>query len=247
MYKYIKKIDTKLGSKISLETVGFIGNDEFEKVSQDTMNKSEWESYRNRERFSNDAVLDWLKVLANRESRKFLVYLDINEFIGNPTRLLDFGCGQGHVGVMMMLRGNEVDFCDYTDVVLPNDMYFSSQRFFKADFHEFDKFINYHTILLTQVDYIFSSQELFKFLSKARVQDARVIITNTQIVGPLRHLWNRIRYKRRQRNPHLKKHGYLRSLGVYKRLGYDAGYGRVSFKTSRFRDLWTYSYIIFDL
>lgn len=247
MNKYLRIIDTKLGSQIQRETFGFIGGDEFDKVSHETMNKLEWESYRNRERQSNDAVLDWLKVLANRESRKFLIYLDIKEFIVNSNRLLDFGCGQGHVGVMMMLRGNEVDFCDYTEVVLPNDMYFSSQRFFKADFHEFDKFSNYDTILLTQVDYIFSSQELFKFLSKARLQGTRIIITNTQIVGPFRYLWNRISLKSRQRNPHLKHHGYLRSLGVYKQLGYDAGYVKVSFKTSRFRDLWTYSYIIFDL
>jgi SAM-dependent methyltransferase len=246
IYNLIRKVDNSFGKFLDLEIDGFIGQDDFEKMTSETMSKDEWVSYRVRERIYGDNYLSWITLLATRESRKFFIFNEIVKLIPANSRVLDFGCGQGHVGHLLGHHGFDVSFCDYTDEVLPAKLDSTKERFFICDFNDFLQFNDYDFILLTQVDYIFTHNELLLFLEKASKYSVQVLFVNTQIIGPLRFIWNLLNRSKRLNDNKLKKHGYVRSLGSYKKLARQAKFGHVKLFTSNYNDLWTYHYILFN-
>jgi SAM-dependent methyltransferase len=245
IYNLFRKVDNYMGRFLDMEIDGFIGSDDFEKMTSETMSKDEWVSYRVRERIYGDNYLSWIALLATRESRKFFIFNEIVNLIPASSRVLDFGCGQGHVGHLLSLYGFNVSFCDYSDEVLPAKLDSTKNSFFISDFNDFSQFNEYDFILLTQVDYIFSNNELLKFLEKASKYSVKVLFVNTQIVGPSRFIWNLVNKPKRLNDKGLKKHGYLRSLGSYKKLASQSKFGSVKIFTSKYGELWTYYYILY--
>jgi len=245
IYGIFRSIDSSFGRLFDSEINGFIGDDEFRKEGNDTMNAAEWRSYRSIENGGDPSFNSWVRLLAGKEARKMLIFLHLQQYIKKSERILDFGCGQSHIGVLFSSLGFQVHFCDNVENVFPAILPPFKEKFFHSDFRSFNDFASYDTIILTQIDYIFECGELQKFLNKAFEASTKVIFVNTQIVGPLRFLWNKIRLRARLDSPELKNHGFLRTLGKYERLGRGAGYSKVDIARSSFDELKTYFFITF--
>ena len=243
MYKIFKNADTYLGNFFDLEMQGFSGPDKFLSVSKDTMVIEEWISYRMLELSDTDDMHSWLKLLAGKESRKFLIFSELVNLLNREGRFLDFGCGQGHIGILLSLAGYNVSFCDYSDFVVPARIELTKGRFFKANFETFNGFNEFDVVVITQVDYIFDKSTLELYLKRAAVCHTRVIIITTQLLGPCRYIKNLFQISKRLRDRNLKKHGYLRSLGVYKQIGRKIG---VKVAVKGFKNAALQSYYLID-
>jgi len=222
--RLIRCSDITLGGLFFFETHGFTAIDGFISEGRDTMNIKEWESYRTIEMTDSDSTTNWLKLIAGKEQRKFLIFSELVEKIPRNLRLLDFGCGQGHVGVLFSLAGYNVSFSDYTNLVIPAKLNWTKHNFFCADFKSFNNFSEFDVILLTQVDYIFNKSEITDFLGRAKAHGCRVIFVTTQVFGPLGYFWSLINLPKRKLNPGIKFHGWMRTIGIYRRIGNKLGF-----------------------
>ena len=119
MKRMLKDLDYFLSHFIQGECLGFQEVIGFESKSQDTMNLTEWESYRSNELTEEDDWLNWMNLLACKERRKFLLFDFLTTKISQNGKLLDIGCGQGHIPILLSHTGYDVVFSEFDETVIP--------------------------------------------------------------------------------------------------------------------------------
>ena len=80
----------------------------------------------------------------------------------------------------------------------------------------------YDCVFSVQLDYMFSAEEIKLFFEKCSSAGVNICFVSTQLSGPLNFL--KAICLRGYRDRRLKKHGYFRSLGWFKRLASDTGF-----------------------
>jgi len=210
------------------------------------MSLEEWSSYRERELIHGNTLMSWLALLAGKESRKFLLYNELKSIISIDKPVVDFGCGQSHIGILLKVAGFEVLFSDADDTVLPAILSEFKTSFLKYSFPDVGFIPVGSTVLLTQVDYIFSKDELEGFLTALRKKSCEVIFINTQISGPFGLVRSKLLFRSRLANSKLKRHGFKRTLGTYNKLGKLTGFSAVKIFRSDTIELKSYYFIHFS-
>jgi len=232
MKKALKYFDYWLGYYTSNECIGFQEVVGFDSQSKDTMNLVEWQSYRKGELTENDTWHSWMNLLATEERRKFLLFDFLTTKLSRNGKILDLGCGQGHVSIMLFHAGYQIVLSDFDETVIPKKLPPYNKLFSKYDLLSIssEELQEFSDILLVQVDYIFDGSVLEKFLKKCQKSQINVHFINTQILGPFRFLKFKYSETDRLKEPKLKVHGLMRSVGFYKRLAHSAGYTKLHFQ-----------------
>ncbi len=237
--RIIKAFDSLIGRFFYLETLGFQEVKDFKSISNHNMVKDEWMSYRSLEQTSDNVLTNWLDLLAGKERRKFFIFDFLSTRISKNSKLLDIGCGQAHISVMLYHFGIDVDFSEYDDSVIPNKLKPYSDKFHNYDFENIsvNELSKYDDILMVQVDYIFSTNTLIKFFKKCKLANVRVHIVNTQIFGPARYFKFKSIESKRKNDRSIKQHGFMRTIGSYKKIAALSNYkGIKSKKISGYND-----------
>lgn len=223
--KLIRLMDNYLGNLFAGEKTGFTEVDStWTSKSNEKMDREEWEDYRANEDVTNKTPMQsWLMSLATRERRKFYVFdelLKITEY----SRILELGSGQGHVGTMLNFAGRSTDLSEFSGGLLYPQISDFDFSHFQLDLNAIGEAIleKYDCVLGVQLDYIFDSEKIKRFLEKCSKSNTDVIFVNTQIIGPLNYL--AYCFKQKSRLKVLKKHGFVRSLGCYRKVGKIAGF-----------------------
>jgi hypothetical protein len=217
------KIDHVLSGFVAVSDIGWIGfTERFDSESDKTMSASEWDSFRKKERHGN-SLSDWLKLLANSESRMFHIYEHLAKIIRPDRTILDLGSGQCHVSTLLRLAGYNITPSEVNNrFLLINDIKELNMTVDPVDFLNInakemrDRRID--TILAVQVDYIFSDDQVGKLLGAASGAGADVVLVNTQIIGPLQKIKYLMMRNRRLKDKTYKRHGYVRTLGMYRKM-----------------------------
>lgn len=232
MKRIFKDLDYFLGRFTRNECKGFSEIVGFKSESQDTMNLTEWQSYRGNELAQEDDWQNWMNLLGGKERRKFLLFDFLTTKISQNGKLLDIGCGQGHISILLSHAGYDVVFSEFDETVLPNKIHPYNKMFQKHDLLSVttEDLMKFSDILLVQVDYIFNGETLGIFLEKCKKSGVNVHFINTQILGPFRFLKFKKLESLNLNDPRIKTHGYMRSVGFYTCLAHAAGYNILDFQ-----------------
>lgn len=221
----IRLMDNYFGNLFIGEKIGFTKVDStWTSKSNEQMDRQEWEDYRANEDITNKTPMQsWLISLATREKRKFYIFdelLKITEY----SRILELGAGQGHVGTMLNFAGRSTDLTEFHTGLLYTQIKDFNFTHFQMSFNDIDPTTlgKYDCVLAVQLDYMMDSAEIKLFLEKCAASNTDVIFVNTQIIGPLNY-WAYC-FKQKSRLKVLKKHGFVRSLGFYRKVGKIAGF-----------------------
>ena len=187
-----RRIDHFLSCYISLSDVGWMEKtDEFISTSDETMNDNEWSSYRDKENLAGEgALLAWIRLLADKEARKFHIFEKLLKLLNKEHSILEIGSGQCHIAVLLKSVGYEVIPTEQSgqDLLIDNisDLNVNVEVLdFLSITSQDIKNRNTGVILAIQVDYIFNDEEISILLNKAKKAGSDVIFVNTQIIGPL--------------------------------------------------------------
>jgi hypothetical protein len=220
-----RRIDHFLSCYISLSDVGWMEKtDEFISTSDETMNDNEWSSYRDKENLAGEgALLAWIRLLADKEARKFHIFEKLLKLLNKEHSILEIGSGQCHIAVLLKSVGYEVipteqsgqdllidNISDLNTTVKILDILSMTRRNISNR--------KIGVILAVQVDYIFNDEEISILLDKANKSGVDVVFVNTQIIGPVQKIKYMLLKGKRLNDQNLKQHGYVRTLAMYKRL-----------------------------
>ena len=229
----IKSLDYWLGKYSANECIGFLRkNPSFKSETDKTMNLSEWQDYRDNELLGKNDWESWMYLLAGKERIKFFLFDFLSTRFSKKSKILDVGCGQAHISMMLHYTGFDITLAEYDKSVVPRRISPFSNMFRDLDITNISigELVGFTDILLVQVDYIFDSATLKTFLRKCRNAEVNVHFINTQVLGPLRFLKFKQSEKSRSNNPAAKEHGYMRSLGCYKELATACQYTKCNIK-----------------
>jgi hypothetical protein len=228
--KVSRLFDNYLGRYFTIEQKGYIQTKQNWAKGQKTMDANEWFEYRTEEKDESvSSLVNWLSLLACKESRKFHIYEAISSLIKKEgySKVLDIACGQGHVASLLSLSGIQVSATEMSpeSLLMAN---FPVEMPFRIDKILFDQIdVEYlrsvDLCYLVEVDYIFTTAQLVTFMTIAQEAKTDVLFVNTQIIGPLRGLKNLLLRKKRKENRMLKEHGFVRTLGQYKKICKESG------------------------
>jgi hypothetical protein len=243
--KFIRKLDNFLGNLFAVQKLGFTEVDPWASKSDETMDRGEWEDYRSNERIDNKEPLEaWLNLLANKERRKFFIFNELTKKLDYYSSVLELGAGQGHIGTMLNYSGIKTDLSEWSSNLLYTKIKQLNVRHFELDFNEINivTLSKYDCVFAVQLDYIFDIENTQKFLKLCAQSDTDVIFVNTQIIGPLNYL--NYCFKETYRLNTLKCHGFVKSLGTYRKLGSKAGFS-TSIERAKYEDIDSYYFIKF--
>lgn len=216
--KFLRKIDNYLGALCSLTRTGYTEVDIWESKSKESMDKIEWDLYRESEKIKGKSITySWFSILAKKERRQFFLFNELCEIL-NYDRVLELGSGQGHVGVFLNLVGINVDLSEYSDNLLAPNVEGLQVSSKKLDFRDIsaEELVDYGCVFSIQLDYMFDYAEISRFFEQCMKSKTDIIFVNSQIIGPLNYINYFLRQKSRE--VRLKKHGFVRTLGFYKKL-----------------------------
>ena len=181
------------------------------------MDLEEWKSYHDLENPSEQApIFSWLSLLSKKERRQFLIFHELTKILDHK-KILELGSGQGHIGVFLNLAGYDVSLSDFDDSVLVNQIKDIDLKVKEVDFAKISHDLEtYSCVIAVQLDYIFDEDKLKNFFKICSLSKTDIIFVNSQIFGPINYINYSI--KQNNRSKHLKQHGYMKTLGFYKRL-----------------------------
>lgn len=239
-------IDNYIGNLIARESTGYTEVDIWDSQSCETMDSIEWADYRNKESAPGlSALQNWMTLLANKERRKFFIFNELLSILDSK-KVLEIGSGQGHIGVLLRLAGQDIQLTEYSGQSLSNEISDFNIRVVPLDFNLIDeeKLIGFDYVLAVQVDYIFSTEELGEFISKCAKSRVNIVLVTTQVIGPLNLLTQR--FVKRRRLQKMKQHGYVRTLGLFRSVGRRYGYA-VKINRCRYAEVQSYYFVNFNL
>lgn len=225
----LRRIDQYFGRFISVSEEGWTEKTD-QSQNKDTMDESEWLKYRKDETLSNKtALFSWIKLLANKEARKFYIFEAVYKIIkkNNFQQILEIGSGQCHISTLLHCSGVKIT---PTEIGAQNlliekiqDLSLPTKEMRLENINE-DVLKDVDCILAVQVDYIFKEEELKKLFIMASKTKTNILLVNTQVIGPLQWIKYKILKKSRTNNNAHKKHGYVRSIAKYVSFAKEAGF-----------------------
>lgn len=228
--RILNKIDHFIGQYIPVQEVGWTEKLNMYPESELTMDDLEWGLYRDKERDKDVApLIAWLRLLSTKESRKFHIFEAIYKIFqeNDYSSVLEIGSGQCHISALLASAGYKVQASeigaqklliqDISDLNLP----VREQRL--EDING-DILQDIDCILAVQVDYIFNDKALRELLKTAKKTATDILLVNTQIIGPLQWLKYLFQKETRSRNINIKEHGFVRSIGLYKKMAKELGF-----------------------
>ena len=250
--KMILKIDHFLGRYFSLSETGWIKKHDFSKNNK-TMDEKEWKQYRQLEKnYGESTLFSWIKLLATKEARNFHIFEEIYGIILKKKyeRLFELGSGQCHIAFLLQTAGIDVEASEITDEnLLIKKINNLDIKINKVRLENISTKVlrDIDCIFAVQVDYIFNREDIYLLLLKSKMSEvggADVLFVNTQIIGLFQYIKYRLKKKSRLLDKNCKRHGYVRSLGVYKKMGRKLGMNVEIFKNKNPK-LSTYYFILF--
>ena len=242
--KIVRLLDNFLGNSLSISKIGFTEVNGWESSSSETMDRREWEDYRSNERIDNKSAIEsWLGLLANKERRKFFIFDKLTKMM-NYSNVLELAAGQGHIGAMLNFSGIKTDLSELSGNLLYPQIEALAVQNLEIDFNAIDVAMlsKYDCVFAVQLDYIFDLEMIENFLRKCALGDTDVIFVNTQIIGPFNYLSYSLKEPYRLNTS--KKHGFVKSLGSYRKIGSATGF-ITSIERAKFKDIDSYYFIKF--
>ena len=235
--KVIRRIDHILGGHVSLQEVGWSALVGYSKESKETMDKNEWENYRDLENVKDKSSLfSWLKLLATKERRKFYIFDEIYEIVKDKYKsVLELGSGQCHIGVLLEASGIKTRLSELSENLLIENIEGIGSHIEHIDFLRIsdDELRGVDCIVAVQLDYIFDKEDITRFLRKCKTAKVDVVFVTTQVIGPFQYLKYKLAKSSRSNDMGVRKHGYVRTLGMYRKISKDL---EVDILISRIKD-----------